>query len=63
MDREPIGHIQITLMNKEMIPTHFMELDRIEHYIDGTTSGETIYDRKPQKLFDVVMPHIAPILQ
>lgn len=29
MNREPIGYIQITLMNKERIPTHLMKLSAV----------------------------------
>ena len=44
MDREPVGHIQITLMNKEVIPTHFMELSVVKkrlrrHEISNGSQG------------------------
>lgn len=31
MNHEPVGHIQITLMNKETIPTHFMKLSAVKN--------------------------------
>lgn len=39
MDREPVGHIQITLMNKEVIPTHFMELSVVKNAYEDMKSA------------------------
>lgn len=39
MDREPVGHIQITLINKEMIPTHFMELSAVKNAYEDMKSA------------------------
>lgn len=39
MDREPVGHIQITLINKETIPTHFMELSAVKNAYEDMKSA------------------------
>lgn len=39
MNPEPIGYIQITLMNKERIPTHFMKLSAVKSAYEDMKSA------------------------